>query len=80
MVDKKEGLPQQLKQLGIVTTIPVILLVGPSFGFLIGRWLDRKSHIYPWFTIIFLTLGFIASAREIIRLLKLIAKDDAQSK
>lgn len=80
MVDKNSGLSQQLKQLGIVTTIPIILLVGPSIGFFVGRWLDRKSHIYPWFTIIFLTLGFIASAREIIRLLKQISKEDAQSK
>ena len=75
MVDKKDDLPQQIKQLGIVTTIPIILLVGPSFGFLIGRWLDRKSHIYPWFTIILITLGFIASAREVIRLLKQISKE-----
>ena len=76
MTGKKNALYSQLKQLGVLTTIPIILLVGPATGFFIGGWIDRKAHIYPWFTTFFIALGFIASGREVIRLLKQILKDD----
>jgi F0F1-type ATP synthase assembly protein I len=51
-----------------------VLLVGPAIGFVAGCWIDRKAHIYPWFTIIFILLGFVASGREVARLLKTISK------
>ena len=70
MPGKKSADWQQIKQLGVLTTIPIILLIGPVVGFFAGSWLDRKSHIYPWFTIILVGLGFVASGREVVRLLK----------
>ncbi len=70
MPGKKDASWKQIKQLGVLTTIPIILLVGPVVGFFAGDWLDRKSHLYPWFTIILVTLGFVASGREVVRLLK----------
>ena len=70
----------QVKQLGILTTIPIILLVGPAIGFFLGSWIDRKAQCYPWVTIIFVFLGFVASGREIVRLLKQILRDDEQNK
>ncbi len=76
MAEKKDAFYSQVKQLGILTTIPIILLVGPAIGFFLGSWLDRKAHSYPWFTIIFVFLGFIASGREVFRLLRQIQKDD----
>ena len=66
----------QVKQLGIVTTIPVVLLVGPAVGFLAGSWLDKKFQIYPWLTIVFILLGFMASGREVARLLKTVLKSE----
>jgi len=77
MPGKKDADWKQIKQLGILTTIPIILLVGPVIGFLLGGWIDRKSHIYPWFTIIFVTLGFVASGREVVRLLKEASESDS---
>ena len=70
----------QVKQLGILTTIPIILAVGPAIGFFVGSWIDRKFQCYPWVTIIFVFLGFVASGREIFCLLKQILKDDALAK
>ena len=75
MAGKKDEYYSQVRQLGVLTTIPIILLMGPLVGFWIGGWFDRKFHIYPWVTIIFVVLGFVASAREIIRLLKQISKE-----
>ena len=60
----------------MLTVVPIILLVGPVLGFFFGGWIDRKAHIYPWVTIVGVTLGFIASGREIVRLLKQVLKED----
>ena len=76
MTGKKNEFYSQVRQLGIVTTVPIILLVGPAVGFWTGGWIDRKAHSYPWFTILLVLLGFIASGREVFRLLKQISKDD----
>ena len=80
MTDDKNAFGGQVKQLGVLTVIPLILLVGPTIGFLIGGWIDRKAHVYPWFTILFVFMGFVGSAREIIRLLKQILKDEKENK
>ena len=75
MAEKKSAFYSQVKQLGVLTTIPIILLVGPAIGYFLGNWIDRKFLIYPWVTIIFVGLGFGASGREITRLLKQVLKD-----
>ena len=51
-------------------TIPILLAVGPLVGFFIGRWLDSKLGTEPFLLIVFLIFGFIASGREIYRLIK----------
>ena len=76
MAGKKNAFLSQVKQLGVLTTIPIILLVGPIIGFYIGGWIDGKFHVYPWFTIIFIVLGFVASAKQIIYLLKEVLRED----
>lgn len=70
MTQKKDAYYDSIKQIGVLTTVPVILLAGPAAGFFLGGWIDRQWHSYPWFTVIFIGLGFTASAREVIRLLK----------
>lgn len=75
MTWKQNAFYSQLKQLGIVTTIPIILLVGPGIGFFTGGWIDRKAHTYPWITVFFTALGFAAAAREIVRLLRQVLKE-----
>ncbi len=78
MTGNKDAFYSQVKQLGVLTTIPIILLVGPLVGFGIGGWFDRKFQIYPWVTIIFVSLGFVASGREVARLLMQISKDNSR--
>ena len=80
MSGKNDAFYEQVKQLGVLTTIPIILLVGPTVGFFLGGWIDRKTDIYPCFTIIFVCLGFAGSGREVMRLLKQIQKDDNNEK
>lgn len=80
MTGNKSTLTPQLKQLGVLTTIPIILLAGPAVGYFMGGWIDRKFQIHPWFTVALTALGFVASSREVFRLLKQISKDDAPKK
>ncbi len=76
MAEKKDAIYSQVKQLGVLTAVPIILLVGPLVGYAVGGWIDRRFQVFPWFTVLFLILGFTAAAREIIRLLKQVLKDD----
>ena len=80
MVEKKDAFYAQVKQLGILTTIPILLLVGPAIGYFLGSWIDRKANSYPWFSILFIFLGFFAAGREIFRLLRQISREDQTEK
>jgi F0F1-type ATP synthase assembly protein I len=74
-MDKKDSYFLQVKQIGILTAVPVILLVGPIVGYFIGNWIDHKFRFYPWGTVFFLFLGFLAAGREVWRLLKQVLKE-----
>lgn len=52
--------------LSIAFTFPAALLVG--YG--IGWWLDGKLGTRPWFSLLFLVLGFVAALLELLRELK----------
>ena len=70
MTENKDAFYSQVKQIGALTAVPIILVVGPLAGYFLGNWADSRFRVYPWGTILFLVLGFVASVREIIRLLK----------
>jgi F0F1-type ATP synthase assembly protein I len=76
MTGKKSAFYLQIKQLGVLTTIPVILLVGPLLGYFAGDWADRRFRFFPWFTMLGLLMGFVASGREIFRLLRRYLEED----
>ena len=79
MAVKKSGLYSQVKQIGSLTAIPVVLVVGPLLGYFAGNWVDRKFQLFPWFTISGLFVGFIASGREIFRLVREFLEEDKKS-
>ena len=54
------------RHVGLLTTIPVVLLSGPVVGYLIGDYLDKRWGTEPWLMIFFLIIGFIASVRQTI--------------
>ncbi len=64
-----------MRQVGLLTTIPVLLAVSPLIGFFMGQFLDKKLNTDPIFTIGFLILGFIAGARQTARVIKLASKE-----
>ena len=76
MAENKDSYFSQVKQIGALTAVPVILLAGPAVGYFVGGWVDRKFQFYPWCTILLSVLGFVASGREVMRLLSQILKED----
>ena len=80
MAENKDAFYSQVKQLGALTAVPIILVAGPIVGYFIGNWVDNKFRLYPWGTVLFLILGFVASGREIFRLTKQILKEDSKQK
>jgi ATP synthase protein I len=59
-----------IRQVGLLTTIPVMLLSGPLIGFLIGNYIDKRFGTAPWFMVLFVCIGFVASIRQTIAIIK----------
>jgi F0F1-type ATP synthase assembly protein I len=64
------------RQVGVLTAIPFVLLTGPAIGYLLGSWLDGRFKTEPTLLIICLLLGFVASGREVYRLIRLASRED----
>lgn len=67
-----------MRQVGLLTTIPILLAVSPIIGFFMGRLIDQKVGTEPWFSIGFLILGFVAGAQQVARVIKLANRDDTR--
>ena len=61
-------------QIGILTTVPFILVAGPVVGYLAGNWLDQKYHSDPYWKLVLIILGVAASVREIVQIIKNVLK------
>jgi F0F1-type ATP synthase assembly protein I len=66
---------KQARQLGLLTTIPMILAAAPLIGYFGGRWLDGKLDTGPWLSMVLLLLGLVAGVRETILILRKAARD-----
>lgn len=59
-----------LKQAGLLTAIPFVLLVGPVLGYYLGVALDRRWSFAPWGLITGIVLGLLASANVTVQLIR----------
>ena len=59
-----------LRQAGLLTAIPFVLLVGPVLGYYLGMALDRRWSFAPWGMAGGIALGCVASARSTMRLIR----------
>ncbi|MBI1977931.1 MAG: AtpZ/AtpI family protein [Candidatus Omnitrophica bacterium] len=64
-----------VRNIGIVITIPMVFAAGPILGFAIGWWVDEKWGFDPWGKTILSLLGFVASVKQVIDLIKKATKD-----
>jgi len=66
---KRDDKYSNYRQIGILTTIPILMMVAPLLGLWIGRFLDQKlGTTYLW--MIFLILGLVAAGKGVYDLIK----------
>ena len=58
------------RQISILTTIPILLAVGPILGYYIGDFLDKKLDTAPYLMVIFIFFGFVAAGKGVYDLIK----------
>ena len=61
-------------QIGILTTVPFILVAGPVIGYLAGNWLDQKYHSDPYGKLVLIIFGVAAAVREIVQITRNVLK------
>ena len=67
---------QLLERLGVLLTVPMILVAGPVLGSFVGGALDRRWHTAPWGLLACAALGGIGSSIEVYRILRWVARLD----
>ena len=59
-----------VKQAGLLTAIPFVLLIGPAAGYYLGTAADHRWSMAPWGMGVGIALGLIASARVTIQMIR----------
>ena len=66
---------KQARQLGLLTTIPMILAAAPLVGYFLGRWIDGKVGTEPILSLVGLGVGLVAGVRETVLILRKASRD-----
>lgn len=67
---------RSLRQVGLLTSIPMLLLISPLLGYGFGTLADRWLHCRPWGSTIGLLVGMVAGVREVVRIIRRAGEDD----
>ena len=67
---RKQVDPGLIRQAGLLTGIPFVLLVGPALGYYLGSALDHRWAHAPWGVSLGSILGLLASGRVTIDLIR----------
>lgn len=71
---KSEELYSWIRTAGMLSIIPIVLVSGPLAGYFAADILINKFNLPGYTTIICVILGFVASARETIRIIRIALK------
>jgi len=61
---------RNLRTVGLLGVIPLMIGVAPLIGYLIGNWLDGKFGTGPYLMVVFIALGFGAAVKETVKIIK----------
>ncbi len=67
--DKEARRGRQIRDIGSYTLIPMMMLVGPVLGFLIGKWVEKQWGYAPWPSTGGALFGLAAAVRQIYLIL-----------
>ncbi len=56
---------------GLLSFLPFVLVAGPLAGFYLGNYLEHRFNLPAYVSIACITVGFIASLREAVRIVRL---------
>lgn len=59
-----------LKQAGLLTAIPFVLLAGPTVGYFLGVAVESRWPVAPWGMGLGILLGLLASARVTVQFIR----------
>jgi len=68
---RKTDLYKWIKIGGLLSFLPFVLVAGPIAGFMLGRYVEQRFSLPAYVSILFITIGFIASFRETIKIVKM---------
>jgi F0F1-type ATP synthase assembly protein I len=71
---KRDDKYSTYRQIGILTTIPMLMAVGPILGYYIGSFLDKTLDTAPYLMVVFIFFGFGASGKGVYDLIKKASK------
>lgn len=57
---------RQARQIGIYTAIPIMMIVGPVLGWLLGNWAGRQWGHATTFEVAGALLGLVAAFRQVV--------------
>jgi len=70
----KADLYKYVKIGGMLSFIPFVMVTGPLGGYFLGSYLERRFGVSFYVTAICIILGFAGSARETIRIVRIVLK------
>ena len=56
---------------GLLSFLPFVLVAGPMGGFFLGNYLEHKFGMPAYVSIVLITIGFVASIRETVRIVRI---------
>ncbi len=67
-----------LRQVGLLGTIPLLIGVAPLIGYFAGNWLDGKLGTSPILMIVFIGLGLAAAIKETVKIIKQASRESEE--
>lgn len=68
------------RDIGSYTLIPMMMLVGPIIGYLMGHWVEGRLGGEPWPGVIGIFFGLAAAVKQIILMLQKRSADNEDGK
>lgn len=76
--ERKAELYRWIKIGGLLSFLPFVLASGPVAGFFLGSYLEKKFGTPVYVSIVIITVGFIASLRESIRIVRMALRAESK--
>jgi hypothetical protein len=76
---RKADIYRWIKIGGLLSFLPFVLVAGPIAGFYIGAYLEKRFSLPAYVSIALITVGFIGSFMEAVKVVKIALKTQEKS-